>query len=92
LGLGFSILSGGLTLACMVLPVLIRSMEEGLRAVPSSYRLSAAALGLSHRDSRSPLATGCGTRSLGRFGPWNRTGDCRDGRACLHQWVCGSDA
>lgn len=47
LGLGFSILSGGLTLACMVLPVLIRSMEEGLRAVPSSYRLSAAALGLS---------------------------------------------
>lgn len=47
LGLGFSILSGGLTLACMVLPVLIRSTEEGFRAVPASYRLSAAALGLS---------------------------------------------
>lgn len=47
LGLGFSILSGGLTLACMVLPILIRSTEEGFRAVPSSYRLSAAALGLS---------------------------------------------
>lgn len=47
LGLGFSILSGGLTLACMVLPIVIRSTEEGFRAVPASYRLSAAALGLS---------------------------------------------
>ncbi len=47
LGLGFSILSGGLTLACMVLPILIRATEEGFRAVPMDYRLSAAALGLS---------------------------------------------
>ncbi len=47
LGLGFSILSGGLTLACMVLPLLIRSIEEGFRAVPDEYRTGAAALGLS---------------------------------------------
>jgi phosphate transport system permease protein len=47
LGLGFSILSGGLTLACMVLPILIRATQEGLRAVPDDYRRSAAALGLS---------------------------------------------
>ncbi|MEQ9620107.1 MAG: phosphate ABC transporter permease PstA [Deltaproteobacteria bacterium] len=47
LGLGFSILSGGLTLACMVLPMLIRSTEEGFRSVPAEYRLGAAALGLS---------------------------------------------
>lgn len=47
LGLGFSILSGGLTLACMVLPILIRSTEEGFRSVPPDYRLSSAALGLS---------------------------------------------
>jgi phosphate transport system permease protein len=47
LGLGFSILSGGLTLACMVLPLLIRSSEEALRAVPDDYRTAAAALGLS---------------------------------------------
>lgn len=46
LGLGFSILSGGLTLACMVLPILIRSTEEGFRSVPAYYRLSAASLGL----------------------------------------------
>lgn len=47
LGLGFSILSGGLTLACMVLPILIRATEAGFRAVPSEYRLGAAALGIS---------------------------------------------
>lgn len=47
LGLGFSILSGGLTLACMVLPILIRATEEGFRSVPEDYRLAAAALGMS---------------------------------------------
>ena len=46
LGLGFSILSGGLTLACMILPLMIRATEEGLRAVPQELRLGAAALGL----------------------------------------------
>ena len=46
LGLGFSILAGGLTLACMVLPMLIRTTEQGFRALPHEYRLSAAALGL----------------------------------------------
>ncbi len=51
LGLGFSIVSGGLTLACMVLPILIRSTEEGLRAVPHDYRLSAAALGFSQTST-----------------------------------------
>ncbi len=47
LGLGFSVLSGGVTLACMVLPILVRTLEEGLRAVPDDYRRAAAALGLS---------------------------------------------
>lgn len=47
LGMGFSILAGGLTLACMVLPILIRTAEEGLRAVPQAYRLGAASLGIS---------------------------------------------
>lgn len=47
LGMGFSILSGGLTLACMVLPIFIRSVEEGFRALPADYRMGAAALGLS---------------------------------------------
>ena len=47
LGMGFSILSGGLTLACMVLPILIRSVELGLRAVPDDYRMAGAALDIS---------------------------------------------
>ena len=47
LGLGFSILAGGLTLACMVLPILIRTAESGLRQVPDDWRLSAEALGMS---------------------------------------------
>jgi phosphate transport system permease protein len=46
LGFGFSILSGGLTLACMVLPLLIRSIEQALRTVPDDYRTAAAALGI----------------------------------------------
>lgn len=47
LGMGFSILSGGLTLACMALPLLIRATEQGLRAVPDDFRHAAAALGMS---------------------------------------------
>ncbi len=47
LGLGFSILSGGLTLACMALPLVIRATEEGVRTVPDSYRMGAEALGMS---------------------------------------------
>lgn len=47
LGLGFSILSGGLTLACMVLPIFVRSVQAGLVAVPDDWRCGAAALGLS---------------------------------------------
>lgn len=46
LGMGYSILSGGLTLACMVLPVVIRTTEAGLRAVPADVRMGAAALAL----------------------------------------------
>ena len=47
LGFGYSILSGGLTLACMVLPIFVRSVELGLRAVPDDYRLAGAALAMS---------------------------------------------
>ncbi len=47
LGLGFSLLSGGLTLAVMVLPVVVRLGESALRAVPDDLTTTAAALGLS---------------------------------------------
>jgi phosphate transport system permease protein len=46
LGLGFSLLAGGLTLACMILPVLVRTCEMGLRAVDDGWRQGALALGM----------------------------------------------
>ncbi|MBM3289387.1 MAG: phosphate ABC transporter permease PstA, partial [Candidatus Hydrogenedentes bacterium] len=42
---GTSILAGSLTLACMVLPTIIVSSEEALRAVPLSLRDASLALG-----------------------------------------------
>jgi phosphate transport system permease protein len=47
LGLGWSILAGGLTLAFMTLPTLIRTTEEALRAVPAGYRDVSLSLGAS---------------------------------------------
>lgn len=45
LGLGFSILSGGLALAFMILPWTVRTSEEAIKAVPNSYREASLALG-----------------------------------------------
>lgn len=45
LGLGFSILSGSLTMAMMVLPLIIRATEEALMAVPMTYREASFGLG-----------------------------------------------
>jgi len=47
LGFGWSILSGGLSLAAMILPTIIRTAEEALRSVPREYRDVAASLGAS---------------------------------------------
>lgn len=38
LGMGWSMISGGLTLAIMILPTIIRTSEEAIRAVPQAYR------------------------------------------------------
>ncbi|MFH0910002.1 MAG: phosphate ABC transporter permease PstA [Planctomycetota bacterium] len=42
---GASILAGSLTLACMILPTIVVSSEEALRAVPRSFREGSLALG-----------------------------------------------
>lgn len=44
---GTSLLAGSMTLALLVLPVVIRTTEEALRAVPESYRTGSMALGAS---------------------------------------------
>lgn len=45
MGLRAGILAGGLTLAVMILPTVIRTTQESLRTVPQSYREGALALG-----------------------------------------------
>jgi len=45
LNLGWSVLAGGLTLAVMILPTVIRTSEEAIRAVPYSYREVSFSLG-----------------------------------------------
>ncbi|MEW2638711.1 phosphate ABC transporter permease PstA [Vibrio cholerae] len=47
LGLGFSILSGALTLSILILPVIIRTTEEALMAVPQTYREGSYGVGAS---------------------------------------------
>ena len=45
LGWDYSILAGGFTVGIMVLPTIIRSTEEALKAVPDSYREASFGLG-----------------------------------------------
>ncbi|MBK1829347.1 ABC transporter permease subunit [Verrucomicrobiaceae bacterium R5-34] len=50
-GWGSSIIAGAFTLAIMVLPVIITSCEESLRAVPQGFREASLALGASKWQS-----------------------------------------
>ena len=58
---GRSVLSGGLTLALLVLPIIIVATREALRAVPNSIRQAGFALGTTRwqvvRDHVLPVAT-----------------------------------
>lgn len=45
LQLGWSVLSGGLTMAIMILPTIIRTSEEAIRTVPNLYREVGYSLG-----------------------------------------------
>ena len=45
LGMGLSLLSGALTLSIMVLPLILRTTEEAILAVPDSYREGSFGLG-----------------------------------------------
>ncbi|MGK2941460.1 MAG: phosphate ABC transporter permease PstA [Immundisolibacter sp.] len=62
LGFGQSILSAGLTLALLILPVIIVSTREAIRAIPGTIREAAYALGATRwqtvRDHVVPYSTG----------------------------------
>src|SRR4030065_601905 len=45
LNMGWSILSGGLTLAAMILPTIISTTEEAIKAIPYSFREVSYSLG-----------------------------------------------
>lgn len=47
IGFGVSFLAGGLTLACMALPILLRSCIEAIKAIPFDFQEGSFALGAS---------------------------------------------
>lgn len=51
LGMRVSVLAGGLTLACMVLPLFVRLAEQSLRTVPSETRGAIDAVAMSRSNS-----------------------------------------
>ena len=55
----YSILSGALTLSIMVLPTIIRTTEEALKAVPDSYREGSLALGATKLKTVSRVILPC---------------------------------
>lgn len=60
---GTSIAAGALTMAIMLLPIIIRTTEESIRAIPQSYRHASLALGASKTQTIFkvviPNALGC---------------------------------
>lgn len=55
MGFGDSILAGGLTLGLLVLPIVIRTTEESLKAVEDTYRQASYGLGASKWETTSKI-------------------------------------
>jgi len=55
LRMGFSVLSGAITLALMILPIIIRTTEEAIRTVPDDYRQASLALGATRWQTTSQV-------------------------------------
>ncbi len=64
LGLKYSLLGGGITLAIMILPVIVRSTEESLLAVPKSLREGSFALGSSKVRTIFSVVLPCATSGI----------------------------
>ncbi|MGI6487859.1 MAG: phosphate ABC transporter permease PstA [Syntrophomonadaceae bacterium] len=55
LGWGWSVLSGGLTLALMILPTIMRTSQEAITAVPVEFRENSLALGATKWQTTSKI-------------------------------------
>ena len=64
LNFNYSLLGGGLTLAIMILPVIVRSTEESLLAVPLSLREGSLALGSSKVRTIFSVVLPCATAGI----------------------------
>jgi phosphate transport system permease protein len=65
LGMGYSVLAGALTLTLMVLPTIIRTTEEAIRAVPQSYRDVSYGLGSSRWQMVTRVVLRCALPGIG---------------------------
>ncbi len=64
LGFRYSLIGGGFTLAIMILPVIVRSTEESLLAVPRSLREGSFALGSSKVRTIFSVVLPCATSGI----------------------------
>lgn len=64
LGLGYSLLSGGLTLSVMILPTVVRAVEESLLNVPASYREASYALGAGKIHTIGRIVLPCALKGI----------------------------
>lgn len=63
-GLNYSLLSGGLTLSIMILPTIVRSVEESLLAVPLMYREASFALGAGKLHTIAKIVLPCAIKGI----------------------------
>lgn len=64
MGLNYSLLSGGLTLSIMILPTIVRSVEESLLAVPMMYREASFALGAGKIHTIGKIVLPCAVKGI----------------------------
>lgn len=64
LGLGYSLLSGGLTLSVMILPTVVRAVEESLINVPGAYREASYALGAGKIHTIGKIVLPCALKGI----------------------------
>jgi len=64
LGLGWSVLSGGLTLFLMILPTIVRSTEESLETVPLAYREGSLSVGATRWQTTTKVVLPCCSKGI----------------------------